>query len=214
MSSIRSSPSLAKSQQNSTQRLMVQPRGMSSVLLCSFSCCTEDVFMDLQIYAGTSFWSTPLPPRLWRQLRMQMATNLTNSIHSESTSLLTLTSKCIGSQNGYRNSHYRCVKMIKKWYFSPQVHEHQWWVGNSREAAIQRFCKYLFLVFPTLVLFFPSLKYSTAHRHFICVFREICVTGLRIQTVVTNTAWSMKLVRGRQFLIMTPRTRSQLKKEP
>lgn len=192
---------------------MARPRGMSSILVCSFSCCTEDVFMVLQISStGTSFWSTPLPPRLWRQLRMQMATNLTNSTHSESTSLLTLTSKCIGSQNGYRNSHYRCVKNYKKIYYFPLRYMNisdEW--ETPEKQPFKDFVSIYFLCFPRL--FFFSLKYSTGHHHFICLFREICVTGLRIQTVVTNTAWSMKLVRGRQFLIMTPRTRLQLKKE-
>ena len=42
----------------------------------------------------------------------------------------------------------------------------------------------------------------------VCLFREICVTGLRTPTVVTSTVWSMKLERGRPFSITMPRTPS------
>lgn len=38
-------------------------------------------------------------------------------------------------------------------------------MGNSREAAIQRFCKYLFLVFPTLVLFQFKILYWSLSLH-------------------------------------------------
>lgn len=164
----------------------------------------------VQISTGTSFWSTLLPPRLLRLLRTQMGTNLTNSTRSESISSLTLTSTFVGFNNKYRNSNNKYGERNYV-YFSPQVHEHQWWVGNTREAAFQRFCKYLFLTFCTV--FFFSSKHWTGQLHCVCLLREICATGLRMQTVVTNTVWSMRPERGQQFLTMTPRTRSQLKKE-
>lgn len=66
---------------------------------------------------GTSFWSTLLPPRLSRLLRMQMGTNLTNSTHSESTSSLTLTSMFVGFNNKDRNSNNEHGE--KNVFFSP-----------------------------------------------------------------------------------------------
>lgn len=113
---------------------------------------------------------------------MQMATNLTNSTHSESTFSLTLTSKCFGFQTDYRNSHYRCVKIR----ISPLRYMNisdEW--ETPEKQPFKDFVSNYFLCFPP---FFFILKYCTGHRHFIYLFREICATGLRIQTVVTNTA--------------------------
>lgn len=64
-------------------------------------------------HAGTSSWSMLLPLRPSRLLRMQMDTNLTNSIHSGSTSSLTLTSKCAVSNEKDGNCNGRYVRQVK-----------------------------------------------------------------------------------------------------
>lgn len=107
--------------------------------------------------------------------------------------------------------------------FFNQVHEYQRWMGNSREAAFQRFCeciilfaikvifarfKLKFYIFPCITLW--KLCWLTLYA---APCREICATGLRTQTVGTSTVWSTKQERGRPFSITTLRTQSYLKRE-
>ena len=47
----------------------------------------------------------------------------------------------------------------------------------------------------------------------VSVYRVICATGLRTQTAVTSTVWSMKLEKGPPFSLMTLKSRSPLKRE-
>lgn len=51
-------------------------------------------------------------------------------------------------------------KKIMYFFFFYQVHEHQWWMGNSREAAFQRFCEfYNFVFFYLSILSTSKIKF-------------------------------------------------------
>lgn len=163
-----------------------------------------------------------LPPKPLKLWRMEMATNLTSSTHSGLTSSQILTSeskmsckKCMsGALVGYTEYFVFCC------FFSNQVHEHQWWMGDSREAAFQRFCECIVFVIKVMLVYFklkfyifPCMRKLYWRAHFSSPCREICATGLRTQTVGISTVWSTRQESGRQFSITMLKTQSQLKRE-
>lgn len=94
-------------------------------------------------------------------------------------------------------------------------------MGNSREAAFQRFCECIILFIAKVMVvhfklnsyIFPWVRKLRRLTRYALPCREICATGSRTQTVGISTVWSTRQESGPPFSITTLRTQSQLRRE-
>lgn len=114
------------------------------------------------------------------------------------TSKIILLAICLGTWISVMNGKPQRSSLSKiLWVFNKLLFV----IGLLYRLVVLLYYYLLYYITISLTLYYPT-------------FRAICVIGLRMQTVVTSTAWSTKLERELPFLTMTRRTQSQLKREP